>query len=396
MPMNKLFEQRRQRHFMFLLKYWRLVFNDHFVIALFFILGALAYSYSQMLPQVKPSMWWPKWILVIFLTVFVQLGRVASLLQEADPVFLLPQSDSMQDYFRSAYAYSWWLAIIMSLAGVVIALPLAMVVMHLTTIEIIMIALLAICLKTANLLIYQQRMVFLPSGTSSWMSWILPALSWLLCWFVNPFAGLVLGLLDAIWQYLRVRGRRINWRRAVNLESDRMTGVYRFFNLFTDVPSVQGQVKRRRWADGLINWLGNSDPWAYLFSRGLIRNTEVSGLLFRLTILGMLMAFFIPVAWLNTLLVVLMVYLIFVQLVPFYDQFDQIAFTHIYPIKVATKLRAFKQISQKLMLIVAILLSVSSVGMHLNWSLTLLNLVLTIIESYLLTHYYLNYRIKKL
>lgn len=394
--MNKLFEQRRQRHFMFLLKYWRLVFNDHFVIALFFILGALAYSYSQMLPQVKPSMWWPKWILVIFLTVFVQLGRVASLLQEADPVFLLPQSDSMQDYFRSAYAYSWWLAIIMSLAGVVIALPLAMVVMHLTTIEIIMIALLAICLKTANLLIYQQRMVFLPSGTSSWMSWILPALSWLLCWFVNPFAGLVLGLLDAIWQYLRVRGRRINWRRAVNLESDRMTGVYRFFNLFTDVPSVQGQVKRRRWADGLINWLGNSDPWAYLFSRGLIRNTEVSGLLFRLTILGMLMAFFIPVAWLNTLLVVLMVYLIFVQLVPFYDQFDQIAFTHIYPIKVATKLRAFKQISQKLMLIVAILLSVSSVGMHLNWSLTLLNLVLTIIESYLLTHYYLNYRIKKL
>lgn len=394
--MNKLFEQRRQRHFMFLLKYWRLVFNDHFVIALFFILGALAYSYSQMLPQVKPSMWWPKWILVIFLTVFVQLGRVASLLQEADPVFLLPQSDSMQDYFRSAYAYSWWLAIIMSLAGVVIALPLAMVVMHLTTIEIIMIALLAICLKTANLLIYQQRMVFLPSGTSSWMSWILPALSWLLCWFVNPFAGLVLGLLDAIWQYLRVRGRRINWRRAVNLESDRMTGVYRFFNLFTDVPSVQGQVKRRRWADGPINWLGNSDPWAYLFSRGLIRNTEVSGLLFRLTILGMLMAFFIPVAWLNTLLVVLMVYLIFVQLVPFYDQFDQIAFTHIYPIKVATKLRAFKQISQKLMLIVAILLSVSSVGMHLNWSLTLLNLVLTIIESYLLTHYYLNYRIKKL
>lgn len=394
--MNKLFEKRRRRHFMLLLKYWRLVFNDHFVIALFFILGALAYSYSQMLPQVKPSMWWPKWVLVIFLTVFAQLGRVASLLQKADPVFLLPQSDSMQDYFLSAYAYSWWLAIIMSLAGVVIALPLAMVVMHLTTIEIIMIALLAICLKTANLLIYQQRMVFLPNGTSSWMSWILPALSWLLCWFVDPFAGLVLGLLDAIWQYLRVRGRRINWRRAVNLESDRMTGVYRFFNLFTDVPSVQGQVKRRRWADGLINWLGNSDPWAYLFSRGLIRNTEVSGLLFRLTILGMLMAFFIPVAWLNTLLMVLMVYLIFVQLVPFYDQFDQIAFTHIYPIKPATKLRAFKQISQKLMLIVAILLSVSSVGMHLNWSLTLLNLVLTIIESYLLTHYYLNYRIKKL
>lgn len=394
--MNKLFEQRRRRHFMLLLKYWRLVFNDHFVIALFFILGALAYSYSQMLPQVKPSMWWPKWALVIFLTIFAQLGRVASLLKKADPVFLLPKSDSMSDYFRSAYAYSWWLAIIMGLAGVMISLPLAMVVMHLTTVDIIAIALLAVCLKTANLLIYQQRMLFLPKGVSSWMSWVMPALSWILCWFINPFLGLALGSADAICQYLRVRGRRINWRNAVSLESDRMTGLYRFFNLFTDVPSVQGQFKRRSWADCLINWLGSSDPWAYLFSRGLVRNTEVSGLLLRLTLLGMLIAFFIPVAWLNSLLVMLMVYLIFVQLVPFYYRFDQIAFTYVYPIESDTKLQAFKQISQKLMLIVAVLLSLSSIGMHLDWLLVLINLVLTIIEAYLLTHYYLNYRIKKL
>lgn len=394
--MNKLFEQRRKRHFMLLLKYWRLVFNDHFVIALFFILGALAYSYSQMLPSIKPSMWWPKWVLVILLTVFTQFGRVASLLQKADPVFLLPQADSMQDYFRSAYAYSWWLAIIMSLAGVLIALPLAMVIMHLTAFDIIVIALLAIFLKTANLLIYQQRMFFLPNGVPSWMSWVIPALAWLICWFVNPLAGAILGLADAILQYIRVRDKQVNWRAAVSLESDRMTGVYRFFNLFTDVPSVQGQVKRRRFADGLIRWLGSDDPWAYLFSRGLVRNTEVSGLLMRLTLLGMLIAFFIQVAWLNSLLVVLMIYLIFVQLVPFYDQFDQIAFTHIYPLKVGTKLQAFQKISQKLMLIVAVLLSVSSIGLHLAWSVVLTNLVLTVIESYILVHYYLNYRIKKL
>lgn len=73
--MNKLFEKRRQRHFMLLLKYWRLVFNDHFVIALFFILGALAYSYSQMLPKITANMWWPKWALVVFLTIFAQLDR---------------------------------------------------------------------------------------------------------------------------------------------------------------------------------------------------------------------------------------------------------------------------------------------------------------------------------
>ena len=40
--MNKLFSKRRSQHFMLLLRYWRLVFNDHFVIALFFLFGALA------------------------------------------------------------------------------------------------------------------------------------------------------------------------------------------------------------------------------------------------------------------------------------------------------------------------------------------------------------------
>ncbi|KRN59177.1 ABC transporter permease [Limosilactobacillus secaliphilus] len=394
--MNKLFEKRRQRHFLLLLKYWRLVFNDHFVIALFFILGALAYSYSQALPSVTPAMWWPKWVLVLFLTLFVQLGRVASLIQKADPVFLLPQSDSMQDYFRSAYAYSWVLAIIMSLAGVLIALPLAMVIMHLSTLDIVAIGLSTICLKTANLLIYSQRMLFVAQQRLTWMSWVIPAVAWIICWFVNPLLGAVVALADAIFQYVNTRGKRVNWRATVALESDRMTGVYRFFNLFTDVPSVQGQVRRRKFADGLVNWLGGRDPWAYLFSRGLVRNTEVSGLIMRLTFLGMLIAFFIPVAWLNTVLAILMVYLIFVQLVPFYDQFDQIAFTHIYPIAQGSKVQAFRQISQKLMVIVAVLISVASLGLHLHWLTMLLNLVLTLAEAYVLVHYYLNYRIKKL
>ena len=47
--MSSLFKKRRQQHFLMLLRYWRLVFNDHFVIALFFLFGALAYGYAQCL-----------------------------------------------------------------------------------------------------------------------------------------------------------------------------------------------------------------------------------------------------------------------------------------------------------------------------------------------------------
>ncbi|MDF9446107.1 ABC transporter permease, partial [Limosilactobacillus mucosae] len=56
--MNSLFKNRRQRHLLQLMKYWRLVFNDQFTIALFFMFGALAYTYAQWLKTLTPGAWW--------------------------------------------------------------------------------------------------------------------------------------------------------------------------------------------------------------------------------------------------------------------------------------------------------------------------------------------------
>ena len=45
MNMNNLWNQRLNKYQKKLLKYLRFVFNDHFIIALFFILGAACYGY---------------------------------------------------------------------------------------------------------------------------------------------------------------------------------------------------------------------------------------------------------------------------------------------------------------------------------------------------------------
>ena len=71
--MNRLFYERRQKHFLLLLKYWRLVFNDHFVIALFFLFGALAYGYAQLLPSIPPHNLWIKFLLVLIMMIVTQL-----------------------------------------------------------------------------------------------------------------------------------------------------------------------------------------------------------------------------------------------------------------------------------------------------------------------------------
>lgn len=396
--MQALFQERRIRHVRMLIKYWKLVFNDHFVIALFFLAGALAYGYSQLLAMVKPTDWWPRIFLVIFLTVLMQIGRLATLLQKPDEIFLLAQSESMQAYFKQAFIYSAWPAVLTNLVGVSIALPLGMTITKISVINMLLIMLTCLFLKINNLAINLQDISWsaMSSNSSFLWRWGLGIIAWIISWYLGFIYGFLLALLACIWRLQQVKEIRINWRLAVKTEEERMMGVYRFFNLFTDVPMVQGKVKRRRWAKPLMNAFSKDDAWSFLYSHALIRGNEIMGLLLRLTILGMLVIFFIPAGWFNTCFSALMLYLLMTQFVPLFDQFRDNVFTYIYPIDGNMQLKAFKQLTIKILLAAAILLALPALGTQIAWQQLLLNALVLLIETWLLAQYYLPYRIKKL
>lgn len=400
--MNNLFSKRRQRHFMLLLKYWRLVFNDHFVIALFFLFGALAYGYSQWLPQLGPHLWWSRWLLVIWFTVLAQLGRLATLVERPDPVFLLPQVSHMQHYLRQAGRYSLILGELMTLAVAFVALPFALTTEKMTTVGIVAVFLTAVMVKASWLQLAQGMISQQWVRYRRWLrlaQWGIPLVVALVTWLEAPVAGVVLALVVlAFTSYLFSPAKLIiDWRAAVKTEDDRMYSVYRFFNLFTDVPKVQGNVKRRTWANGLIRLLTISGhPWSYLYVRGLIRNTDISGIVIRLTLLAMVVVFLVPIAWLNSAMAVLFIYLIATQLMPLFDQFDGNVFTHLYPVSFKERRADFQSLLVKVTTLVALLIVLASLGMGLNWWQFGLNLVLAIVEVLLLTRLYFRVRIKKL
>lgn len=176
-----------------------------------------------------------------------------------------------------------------------------------------------------------------------------------------------------------------------------MYSVYRFFNLFTDVPSVQGNVKRRKWATSLIKWLTvGKHPWSYIYARGFVRNTEISGIVSRLTVLGMVLTFLIPVHWLNTVMALLFIYLIATQLMPLFDQYDGNVFTHLYPVTQSERVADFQNLLARVTLIEAGLIVIASIGLRVDWEQFLINLVLAGIEVAFLTHFYFKLRMKKL
>ncbi|MGN1283436.1 MAG: ABC transporter permease [Limosilactobacillus sp.] len=398
--MSRLFTKRRQRHFMMLLKYWRLVFNDHFVIALFFLFGALAYGYSEWLPTLSANQWWPRFLLIAWFVLLAQIGRLATLIKRPDPVFLLPQVRAMDGYLRRAYLYSLVLAEGMTLAGTFAALPFALTTERLSTVDIVAVFLTAVVTKD-DWLFTARKSISLRWSKQGWRTqaeyWLNPLLAAAVTWLVSPLLGLAVAVILDVAMRLVYRELTIDWQAAVKMESNRMYSVYRFFNLFTDVPSVQGNVKRRRWANGLVRWLSNGHrPWAYLYARGFVRNTDISGIVIRLTLLGMVLAFLVPLQWLNTALVVLFIYLIATQLMPLYGQYDANVLTHLYPVQTEERVRDFQRLLIRVTVIEATLIVLASIGLHFDWRGFLLNLVLAIIEVGVLTRFYFKLRIKKL
>lgn len=397
--MDRLFHERRQKHFLLLLKYWRLVFNDHFVIALFFLFGALAYGYAQLLPSIPPHNLWIRFLLVLIMVIVTQLGRLATLVKNADPVFLLPQSSQMKKYFRQAFWYSCIPAELITLAGVVAVLPLAMVTDRMTTMLISEVIITAILTKWSWLKLATLQ-ITLRFRNADWLrsiQWGGPFLIWTCTWIIHPLFGLALSIIcSLITAWLAMLWSEIDWRWAVLVERNRMATVYRFFNLFTDVPNLQGHIKKRPYLNPLMRWLREDSVWHFLYGRGLVRNTEISDLVLRLTLVMAIILAFVPIIWLNSAIMVLALYLIAVQLMPLYDQYANNAFTYVYPVSAELQTRDFKDVIRKVMIIVAVIMVLASFGTQRSFEQLIINAIIALIEVPILSTRYVQSRTEKI
>ena len=351
--MIQLFKNRRARHLREMAKYLRLVFNDFFVFALLFFLGGLGLGYSNLLKTLTSGLWWAPLVALVVLGITVQVGRFATLIEDADRVFLLPKERAMQGYLVAARRYSQWLAQATQLIVLFIMTPylrvtlswsLATVAGLAVTQVILKDTLLRLDLASAYQVTGQRRM---NHWTNKWgLSLIVLAVG---LW-ANPWTAAILAVLAdgavAVWFQQHWQRQQIRWREQIALEDNRMLGIYRFFNLFTDVPIVSGTIHRRHYLDGLLRRIPvrHDQAYLYLYSRGMLRGTEFSGLVVRLTVIGMILLAFIQGTWLPVILTALFIYLIGFQLLPFFQQYDDIVFTHVYPLTWEQRLRSFVQL----------------------------------------------------
>lgn len=388
--MQALWQKRVQKHIQEQVKYLRLVFNDHFVIAIIFLLGALGYTYANAVKGLDPQAWWLKPVLSLVLLAAVSFGRLATLLKEADSVFLLPKESGLVTYLKSARLYSSWVPLIAMAFVTLLVAPLLLITKTVPAWHIAVALITLVIIKDRRFSIqlrqwYQADETQATKGLSLILDLAIIA-SQLYQWLNLVGVLVALGLAYYQRQQLaRVQKTQLfDWLAAVGAEDSRMGRIYRLYNLFTDVPGLSSQVKRRRYLDGLLKPITAkpANTYLYLYARGFLRGTEFSGLYIRLVVLGGIILCFSHIWWLSLALGLLLIYLVGFQLLPFYNQYDQIIFTHLYPVPTTKRIQAFSQLMRTLLLLQALLFSVIllvTLGMTIQVGLSVLALFVLVI-----------------
>lgn len=167
--MNELFQTRLQRHLRRMLRYLRLVFNDHFVIALMFFVGGLGLAYSNWLKTLGPQQTWIVWVLGLLLWAGLSVSHIATLLEPADTVFLLPRERDVHAYFVKAWRYSWWLAQAVQVIFVGLTVPLLMIVDQMTGWSLLALLITQLALKDAQLTLSVTHLYQVKPSMKRWL-----------------------------------------------------------------------------------------------------------------------------------------------------------------------------------------------------------------------------------
>lgn len=346
---TKLWQRRFREWMKEFFRYGRYMFNDHLILIVIIAIGAGAYYYNDWVQTLNED--FPAEI--IFALLFGWLltqGNVTTFMREPDKVFLLPVETNLRSYFYRCFLYTYLVqAFFVLFISLVIAPIYLQTVMNRGFVSFLV---LLLVLKLSNL----------------WMRWNInyeTDVSYLLLDKTLMLAGnglaiflflkhsLALFLLVVILLFLygvylasRNKTKGLPWEQLIELEEKRRSRFYQLANLFTDVPHLRNQVKRRKALDFLLKPIpfSNEKAHLYLYTRTFLRSGDYFGLFIRLSVIGGIFVWGLKGTWPGLGAGLLFMYLTGIQLLNLWNHHDSIIWTDIYPFDSALKRIAFSRL----------------------------------------------------
>ncbi|GAA0370756.1 ABC transporter permease [Alkalibacterium iburiense] len=381
MNITHLFQKRKSIYYKRLSKFLKYILNDHFVLALLLLVGALGFTYSEYIETVSSGAVLPRVVLLLLIVGILPLGRIRTLIEPADTLFLLPKEEELNRVMFAHLRHSLlFFSIMISIIGFMSIPLLAATNEWNTLLNVYWIGTLIVWKSTYLLLNYNYFKEY-SDKRQRYLS-LTVALSSVLGLSVSLFYSMLLGLvfsvitlISYIWGiFYKEQRTGWNWENLIQSEKKRVQGIYRLINLFVETPYQSNKVRRFKVLDWFIKSLKADDtPYTFYLARVFVRNTAFSGLYLRLAIIAGLFIYFTDSVLINILMSVLFLYLIGFQLLPLKQIIQQSITFKLYPGSDTDKIKAIQKLLLYLLSIVAVLFAI--VSFNGEWESVLMTLV---------------------
>jgi len=403
--MREFYTDRQKRHQKQLNKYLKYVFNDHIGLVLIFVLGGGMFYYSQFLERVDKTFILGKMIVALIWLVGLSVGKLATLLVEADAHFLLPKEDEMSEYFQAAFRHSLKIPSVLIGVLVVGAMPLLMRLSPISWYQAFIYFFNLMGLKMIHMSLLIDRLYKCDKHATNQQPkflfhWLVSLATVLISTFFYSWLGSVLILIYAMMFFYyekREKKETFNWLLAIELEQTRQKRIASMMNMFTDVPNVATPIRRRRYLDGLIARYTRryTNTFDFLYIRSFLRGTSYLGVTFRLVVIGIVSGLFIDDWRLLLPLFLVIIFAIGFQLVPLYQHYDYQTMTQLYPIAISEKKQALQRLWKVVLVSVFLLFSLITIIGPVSKDYLIVIESLLLIEVGFLIKYYLPKRLQK-
>ncbi|KUP34038.1 ecsB [Bacillus halotolerans] len=364
--MLDIWQSRLQEHIKETRMYMKYMLNDHLVIVLIFFIAGAASWYSKWIRDI-PAHFPSFWVMAVLFSLVLTGSYVRTLLKEADLVFLLPLEAKMEPYLRQAFVYSYVSQLFPLIALSLVAMPLYFAVTPGVSYAAVFVQLLL--LKAWNQAL-EWRMTFQNDRSMKQMDLVIRfAANTLVLYFVFQsvyvYALVIYIIMAALYLYVSsaAKGKTFKWESHIEYELRRKQRFYRIANLFTDVPHLKKQAKRRAYLDFLLRFVPfeQRKTFAYMFARAFLRSSDYLGIQVRLTVIfALIMMYASASPMIAGILTVFTVFITGIQLLPLFGHFDHLALQELYPVKKEAKLKSYFSLLKTALSVQALLMAAAS------------------------------------
>lgn len=399
---NDIWQTRLHQHINETRSYLKYMLNDHLLFVFIFLAAGGALTYQKWLETLSPD--FPAVLIMTVTFAFIMVtSSVRTLLKEADIVFLLPMEYRLKEYFQKAFTYSFISQSFFVVVPLILFTPLFFKAADANG-RILLISLFLLLLVKFWNLRMSWRLGFYTEASAKWGDLLVRlALNMCVIFFIFSqqyvFVLILLVIMAGYDAYFSsaVKKKALKWEQLITREEEKRQSFYKLANLFTDVPKLKKQAKRRAYLDPVVNWVKYSQEnvYEYLFLRAFIRSGDYFGIVVRLTIIGCVILSFMNNELIGNIAVsLLFVFLTGIQIMSLYKHFELLELPNLYPNAEKRKLSSFLKIIFNVLLIQSVIYSLITLRLS-NLILFVEVLIATALFVYLFVYGYMQGRMKK-